>query len=218
MLEIATALTGQSAALWERFNDLSQIVFFGVLQPRGPSNLATLRLSDQLSLFLTFSYLVLQRSELKKMASAEQVDFNDPHAPHANAVEAFNEVLAKIKSEIVKSRHDWDKHEPKMWSRAQGLSDHELTNFTVENDLVLVRSGGTSYGNIILGKIRIPAVNDAEGEGFIHVRIHDPPNRGTEDVMFHSLWTDEGSRDAEGRPTTWRAIHNLDTPLEFFNE
>ena len=34
-----------------------------------------------------------------------------------------------------------------------------------------VRSAATSYGNIILGKIKLPAVNDDEGEGFIHVRF-----------------------------------------------
>ncbi len=43
-------------------------------------------------------------------------------------------------------------------------------------------------------------------------------NQGTEDVVFHSLFTDEGNRDEEGRPTTWRAIQTRDTPLEFFNE
>jgi len=105
-----------------------------------------------------------------------------------------------------------------MWSRANGLSDHELVNFDITEDLVQVsialfaapisemavccfikyeqvRSAATSYGNIILGKIKLPAVNDDEGEGFIHVRfvlpslslvgclaysrvrIHDPPNR-----------------------------------------
>ncbi|KAI0032233.1 hypothetical protein K488DRAFT_86035 [Vararia minispora EC-137] len=152
------------------------------------------------------------------MADAEFVEFNAPHTPHPNAIEAFNVVLHTIKSEIVKSRHHWDKHEPKMWSRAQGLTDHQLTNFTVENDLVEVRSGPTSYGTIILGKIRIPAVNDELGEGFVHVRIHDPPNKGDQDVVFHSLFTDEGNRDADGHPTTWRAIQTKDTPLEFFNE
>jgi hypothetical protein len=86
-----------------------------------------------------------------------------------------------------------------MWKRAAGVSDHELANFTLEKDLVLVRSAPTSYGTIILGKIRIPAINDGLGEGFVHVRsasdsimssmaqspfsfdsdrrIHDPPNR-----------------------------------------
>jgi len=105
-----------------------------------------------------------------------------------------------------------------MWSRAIGLSDHHLTAFTIENDLVLVRSAASSYGTIILGKIKIPAIQDEEGEGYVHVRIHDPPNKGEGDVRFHSLFTDEGNRDAEGRPTTWRAIQTLDTPLEFFNE
>ncbi|EKM80711.1 hypothetical protein AGABI1DRAFT_112458 [Agaricus bisporus var. burnettii JB137-S8] len=152
------------------------------------------------------------------MASPEQVELNQPHAPGPNAIEAFNTVLRAIKSEIVRSRHHWDKHEPKMWSRIAHLSDHELTHFTIEKDLVVVRSGATSYGNIIFGKIRIPAVNDDEGEGFIHVRIHDPPNHGTGDVKFHSILTVEGNRNAEGHPTTWRAIQTRDAPLEFFNE
>ncbi|KZV73283.1 hypothetical protein PENSPDRAFT_750231 [Peniophora sp. CONT] len=152
------------------------------------------------------------------MADAEEVALNAPHAPHPNAIEAFGVVLSKIKHEIVKSRRDWDKHEPKMWSRAAGLSDEQLVDFTLEKDLVEVRSGPTSYGTIILGKIRIPAVNDDLGEGFIHVRIHDPPNRGDEDVVFHSLFTDEGKKDADGHPTTWQAIQTADTPLDFFNE
>ena len=104
------------------------------------------------------------------MADGAEVVFNAPHAPHANAIEAFGVVLSKIKHEIVKSRRDWDKHEPKMWSRAAGLSDEQLVDFSLEKDLVEVRSGPTSYGTIILGKIRIPAVNDDLGEGFIHVR------------------------------------------------
>lgn len=57
-----------------------------------------------------------------------------------------------------------------MWSRASSLSDHELTNFDLEKDLVEVRSAPTSYGTVILGKLRIPAVKDEEGEGFVHVR------------------------------------------------
>ncbi|GJE92218.1 hypothetical protein PsYK624_083710 [Phanerochaete sordida] len=152
------------------------------------------------------------------MASAEEIVLNAPHRPHANAVEAFNVVLHDIKAEILKSRHHWDRHEPKMWARAAGIADADLVAFTAERDLVEVRSAPTSYGTIILGKIRLPAVQDAEGAGYVHVRIHDPPNRGTEDVRFHSIWTDEGTRNADGHPTTWRAIQTEDTPLEFFNE
>ncbi|KAJ2914392.1 hypothetical protein MD484_g6027, partial [Candolleomyces efflorescens] len=143
------------------------------------------------------------------MASGEILTFNEPHPPAENAIEAFNVVLPTIKSEIVKSRRHWDLHEPKMWSRAQGLSDKELVDFTIENDLVEIRSAPTSYGVIILGKIRIPAVDDEEGAGFVHVR---------EDVIFHSLFTDEAERDADGRPTKWRAVQTADVSLEFFNE
>lgn len=57
-----------------------------------------------------------------------------------------------------------------MWSRASALSDSELVDFSIEKDLVQVRSGPTSYGTIIFGKIRIPKINDDEGEGFVHVR------------------------------------------------
>lgn len=37
-------------------------------------------------------------------------------------------------------------------------------------DLVLVSSAQTTYGQIILGKIRLPGVKDEHGEGFVHVR------------------------------------------------
>lgn len=118
--------------------------------------------------------------------------FNAAHAPTPIAKDAFGKLLHRIKFEIVKSRKDWDKHEPKMWSRAAELSDSQLESFTID-DLVQVRSGPTSYGTIILGKFRIPGINDAEGAGYVHVRcaflsplsrhlftpirIHDPPNK-----------------------------------------
>ncbi|KAH9943505.1 uncharacterized protein BXZ73DRAFT_40537, partial [Epithele typhae] len=151
-------------------------------------------------------------------ATNEIVELNAPHSPTEKAFEAFEILEPKIKSEILKSRHDWDKHEPKMWSRAHGVPNDDLVAFSIRSDLVEIRSAIVSYGTIILGKIKLPAINDSEGEGYIHARIHDPPNRGQDDVVFHSLWTDEGNRDADGHPTTWRAVHNRDTPLEFFNE
>ncbi|TFY82814.1 hypothetical protein EWM64_g1201 [Hericium alpestre] len=152
------------------------------------------------------------------MATAEQVILNEPHTPHPNALEAFHVVEHQIKQAILKSRHNWDKHEPKMWARASSLADHQLVGFNLKDDLMQVRSGPTSYGSIILGKIRIPAVQDEQGEGFIHVRIFDPVNRGTEDVKFHSIFTDEGNKNADGQATTWQAIQTASTPLEFFTE
>ncbi|KIK99074.1 hypothetical protein PAXRUDRAFT_30756 [Paxillus rubicundulus Ve08.2h10] len=152
------------------------------------------------------------------MASVEQVHLNEPHTPNHNAIGAFNHVLPQIKHEIVRSRKEWDKHQPKMWSRAAGLSDEQLVGFSIEDHLVQVRSGVVSYGTVIFGKIRVPDVSDDVGDGYIHVRIHDPPNRGKEDVMFHSILTLEGEKDADGHPRLWRAIQPQDYPLEFFNE
>ncbi|KIM91877.1 hypothetical protein PILCRDRAFT_809863 [Piloderma croceum F 1598] len=165
------------------------------------------------------------------MASEDQLNFVGPHAPHDKAIEAFRTVEKQIKHAIIHSRRDWDKHEIKMWSRASSLSDEQLVAFTFTHerskydnathgrrgdggDLVLVDNAATSYGEIILGKIRIPAIED----GYIHVRIHDPPNRGEEDVIFHSLFTDEGHKDADGHPKSWDAIQWESTPLKFFNE
>ena len=65
--------------------------------------------------------------------------FNAAHAPKENAIEAFKIVLPKLKAEIVKWRHHWDAHEPRMWERAQALADHDLVGFTIEDDLVEVR-------------------------------------------------------------------------------
>jgi hypothetical protein len=104
-------------------------------------------------------------------ASEESLSFNKPHRPAENALELFSTgLVTTIKHEIIKSRRDWNAHEPKMWSRAAHLSDHDLTHFSIDKDLVLVSSAVTSYGTIVLGKIRIPAINDDQGEGFIHVR------------------------------------------------
>lgn len=75
----------------------------------------------------------------KSAASTEEVNLNAPHPPQENALEAFSNVLSTIKGEILKSRHDWDKHEPRMWSRAAGLSDAELVAFDLKEDLVAVR-------------------------------------------------------------------------------
>lgn len=72
------------------------------------------------------------------VASAEQTSLNAPHAPHQNAIDAFNTLLPTIKSEILKSRHHWNRHEPRMWSRAAHISDAELTSFNIEDDLVEV--------------------------------------------------------------------------------
>jgi len=143
------------------------------------------------------------------MATSETVTLDAPHAPHHIAIQAFHHVVHDIKHAILSSRRDWDKHEPRMWSRATNVDDHDLVNFHIETDLVLVRSGVVSYGQIIFGKLRIPAIRDELGEGFVHVRIHHSPGEDFTSAKFHSILTEE--RD-------WRAIQTKDEHLEFFNE
>ena len=60
----------------------------------------------------------------------------------------------------------------RMWSGARGVSDHDLVKFDISEDLVLVRSGPTTYGTVIFGKIRLPNARPDKGEGdaFVHVR------------------------------------------------
>lgn len=60
---------------------------------------------------------------------------------------------------------------PRMFSRAIGISDHDLCAFDIEVDLVGIRSGQTSYGTIVFGKLRLPSIQDQLGSGFIHVRL-----------------------------------------------
>jgi hypothetical protein len=120
-------------------------------------------------------------------ASEEQLTFNKPHVPHPNALSAYHTVQHQIKAALVKSRHDWNKHEPRMWARTAHLSDDQLAGFHLEKDLVLVSSAVASYGTIILGKIRIPAVNDDLGEGFIHVRcVHPKTKKKRWELIFSS--------------------------------
>ncbi|EJD08548.1 uncharacterized protein FOMMEDRAFT_117023 [Fomitiporia mediterranea MF3/22] len=151
------------------------------------------------------------------MATRESVELNEAHKPLPKAIEAFKAVKSKIVSELIRERHHWDKHEPHMFKRAEGIPDAELAKFSIDEDLVLVRAGQTAYGTIIFGKIRLPAIKEG-GEGYIHVRVHDPPNSGETDVILHSILTEEGDRDADGHPTSWNAIHTLEKSLDFFNE
>lgn len=143
---------------------------------------------------------------------------NEPHQPTDRGFEIFDNCSLAIRHELVKLRHHWDKHEPKMFSRAKGIPDQEFCSFNTKDDLVLIRSGETSYGTVVFGKLRLPAINDSEGEGFIHVRLHDPPGAGNKDAIFHSILTDEVKDDKSGHIKAFRAIMKESDPLTWFNE
>ncbi|KAI7955912.1 hypothetical protein MJO29_007311 [Puccinia striiformis f. sp. tritici] len=108
--------------------------------------------------------------------------------------------------------------QPRMFSRAGSISDQDLGHFNINEDLTLIRAGMTSYGSVVFGKIRLPAVRDDEGEGFIHVRLHDPPGEGNQDAIFHSILTDEIKDTDTGHITSYKAIMRKEDPLVWFNE
>ncbi|KIK44603.1 hypothetical protein CY34DRAFT_79521, partial [Suillus luteus UH-Slu-Lm8-n1] len=154
-------------------------------------------------------------------ASEEQIVLDDAHVPGEDAKNAFDEVAEAIKESIKKSRRSWKiHHESSMWARAAGLSDDELTSFS-RDDLVQVRNGQASYGHVIFGKLRLPAVNDKLGEGFIHhfllIHYSSHVNRqGSSGWKLHAIHHLTASFDEDGHPHSWRAIHPHNYPLEFF--
>ncbi|ORY69448.1 hypothetical protein BCR35DRAFT_308038 [Leucosporidium creatinivorum] len=147
------------------------------------------------------------------MADSTSVELNAEHSPKPNAVRAFGVVNQQIKHEWIKLRHHWDKHEPRMFASAKDLSDQQLAEWDLEKDLVAIRAGSTAYGTIIFGKIRIPALED----GYVHVRIHDGTEKGQDDVVFHSIFTDE-IRNEEGKIIDYRAVQSGEKALEWFSE
>jgi len=65
-------------------------------------------------------------------ATIDQLDLSPPHPPKEHAIEAFEHVQHEIKAAILASRHDWNKHEPRMWALAAEASDHDLVDFTIK--------------------------------------------------------------------------------------
>jgi len=80
------------------------------------------------------------------MADASTVHLSEPHTPKPTSVAAFSIAFHEIKNEFHKSRKQWNEHEPAMFSRIKGFTDHQLLeDVNFEKDLVQVRTGETSY-------------------------------------------------------------------------
>jgi hypothetical protein len=80
------------------------------------------------------------------MADASTVHLSAPHTPKPGSIQAFATALPELKNEFHKSRAKWDEHEPEMFVRVQGHTDHELLeSIDMEKDLVQVRTGESSY-------------------------------------------------------------------------
>lgn len=80
------------------------------------------------------------------MADANTVPLSAAHQPKQASVAAFKTALPEIKNTFHKLRKRWDEHEPRMFSRVIGHTDHELLEpVDVEKDLVEVRTGESAY-------------------------------------------------------------------------
>jgi hypothetical protein len=80
------------------------------------------------------------------MADATTVTLGEAHAPKPASIEAFKTALHDIKNTFHKSRKRWDEHQPEMFARVKGYTDHQLLEpIDVDKDLVQVRTGESAY-------------------------------------------------------------------------
>ena len=178
------------------------------------------------------------------MATEGTVDLSETHEPKQASIEAFQSILDTLKQELQKLRHDHDskhaeaspftsctiadttlfqqltkciepEHEPEYFKKVSSLSDDDLTSFAIPDHLLLVRVGTSAYGLHLLGKVQIPALEDA----YIHVRVFIGSEQSGGDheervASLHSIHTEEIIKDDGDR--VYRAIFNSGNPLEWF--
>jgi len=151
------------------------------------------------------------------MASASTVNLSEPHAPKEASITAFTTILPALKHELVKVRHNHDKHEPEYFAAVSTLSDDDPTSFT-PSDLESVRVGSTAYGLHLFGKVALPA---ALGK-YIHVRVFVGAEDGTDGATeedrvakLHSIHTEEVVKEDGDR--VYRAIFGKEDGLEWFD-
>ncbi|EMD68106.1 hypothetical protein GGP41_001677 [Bipolaris sorokiniana] len=151
------------------------------------------------------------------MATEDTVHLSEPHAPHQASIDAFSSILEEVKAELVKLRHDHDKHEPEYFTRVHHLSDTQLTSFSV-SDLETVRAATSAYGIHLFGKVKLPALDD----GYIHIRIFGAAKEGTDGssaeervYSLHSIHTEEMVKEDGDR--VYRAVFGKEDALEWFD-
>ncbi|KAF2733409.1 hypothetical protein EJ04DRAFT_577614 [Polyplosphaeria fusca] len=150
------------------------------------------------------------------MSTGEIIELTEAHAPKPTAIHTFESILPALKHELIKIRHDHDKHEPEYFVRVASLNDSELTSFT-SKDLIEVRAGETAYGLHLFGKVRIPDLED----GYIHIRVFISAKEGTDGTTedervakLHSIHTEEVVK--QNGDHVYRAIFGPEDPLEWF--
>ncbi|KAI5810102.1 hypothetical protein DFH27DRAFT_538103 [Peziza echinospora] len=123
------------------------------------------------------------------MATAETVELGPPHFPKEGSITAFNALLPQIRKKLIVMRHKHGKHDKDYFASVAHLTDHELESFDASN-LEEVRVGTTAYGIHILGKVRLPKVEDS----YIHVRLYVGEEDGQKVYKLHSIYLDKDGR------------------------
>ncbi|ORY12840.1 hypothetical protein BCR34DRAFT_481975 [Clohesyomyces aquaticus] len=151
------------------------------------------------------------------MATAETIQLSEPHAPKEASIQAFESILDSLKHELVKVRHEHDKHESEYFRAVSSLSNSDLAAFTT-SDLETVRVGTSAYGLHLFGKVKIPKADNA----YIHVRIFIAAEDGTDGssveervAKLHSIHTEEIVN--EDGDHVYRAIFGKNDELEWFD-
>ncbi|KAL5114194.1 hypothetical protein ACEQ8H_007942 [Pleosporales sp. CAS-2024a] len=151
------------------------------------------------------------------MATKETVQLGEAHAPHQASIDAFNSILESVKHELVKLRHDHDKHEPEYFGAVKHVPDADLASFSAQ-DLESVRVAASAYGLHLFGKVKLPAASGA----YVHVRIFGSAKDGTDgssaeerEYKLHNIHTEEVVRGDGDR--VYRAIFTKDDALEWFD-
>jgi len=148
------------------------------------------------------------------MATSETVELGVTHEPKAESIQIFNDIELELKKTLQHLRHDLNKHEPAYFAAVENLTDHQLTNFS-SDDLVLVRVATSAYGLHILGKVQLPEsnghANPSHGAAYFHFRAFV----AGETVKLHCIHTEE--LDHADGSKTFRAIFSQNDPLEWFD-
>lgn len=160
-------------------------------------------------------------SILTTMADASTCELTASHPPKAAAIKSFKHLLPEVKRELIRLRHNHDKHEPEYFASVSALSDKELVSFD-ESDIVAVRAGRVAYGVIIFGKVKLQSPGKyIFVRWFVGGEDEDDDGKVEADEVeykFHSFYTEERPEaDADGT-TKYRAIMGEKDELFFFSE
>jgi hypothetical protein len=165
------------------------------------------------------------------MATEDQVELTEAHAPLQASIDAFSSVLESVKHELLKIRHEHDsmiphlvlpiaqltllEHEPEYFAAVKDFSNNELASFDASS-LESVRAGTSAYGLHIFGKVKI-----ADGK-YIHIRLFGSAKEGTDgsstderEYKLHSIHTEDVVKESGDH--VFRAIFGKNDELEWFD-